>query len=87
MAASDDAISEETRMLVARVRDRAAASPGPEELAGLLSAAASRRQMTGPEIRALGEAAISQAVQASYLLGKLAGLLGDLEGRAGAEER
>jgi hypothetical protein len=87
VAARNDALSEETRMLVARVRERAGKAPGPDELADLLSAAASRRQMTTPEIRALGEAAISQAVQASYLLGKLAGLLGDLEGGPGAEGR
>ena len=39
------------------------------------------RDMSPAEIRQLAASAIAQAQQVSYLLGKLAGLLGEEEGR------
>jgi hypothetical protein len=73
-----DEISEETRRMVAAIRQRAAASPGSAELADLLTSAAARgSSMSADEIRALGRDTLAQAQQVSYLLGKLAGLLED----------
>ncbi len=71
-----EGISEETRLMVARIRERAAQSPGSAELADLLTSAASRgSEMTAEEIRALGRDTLDLASQVSYLLGRLAGLL------------
>ena len=78
---ANDEISDETRLMVARIRERAAASPGAAEIADVLtSAAAKGTEMTAEEIRALARAALSHAEQVSYLLGKLAGLTGDEDG-------
>jgi hypothetical protein len=74
----DDGISEETREMVARIRERAALTPGATEIGSLLtSAAAKGTEMTADEIRALARDALRHAEQVSYLLGKLAGLTGD----------
>lgn len=74
--AHDDDISDETRQMVARIRQRAASSPGPAEIADLLTSAAARGgEMSAEEIRALGRDTIAGAAQVSFLLGKLAGLL------------
>lgn len=71
-----DAISEETRLMVAHIRERAAQSPGSAELADLLTSAAARgAAMTAEEIRALSRDTLDLASRVSYLLGRLAGLL------------
>ena len=71
-----DAISEETRLMVTRIRERAAHSPGAAEIADLLTSAAARgSEMTAEEIRELGRDTLDLASQVSYLLGRLAGLL------------
>ena len=71
-----DEISEETRRMVARIRERAAASPGSAEIADLLTAAAARgSQMSAAEISTLSRDTLVLAGQVSFLLGKLAGLL------------
>ena len=76
MTAPDDEISGGTREMVARIRERAARTPGAAEIGALLtSAAAKGTEMTAEQIRALGADALRQAEQVSYLLGKLAGLL------------
>ena len=78
---SGDGISEETRLMVTRIRERAAGSPGSAEIAGLLTSAAARgSDMTAEEIRALGRDTLDLADQVSYLLGRLAGLLDEEEG-------
>ena len=75
-----DGISEETRLMVTRIRERAARSPGSAELADLLTSAAARgTEMTAEEIRALGRDTLELASQVSYLLGRLAGLLDEEE--------
>lgn len=80
----DDDISGETMEAVARARTRAATALAPGELATLLAdAARSADALTADDIRALGAAAIRNASQVSFLLGKLAGLLdeaGDQDG-------
>jgi hypothetical protein len=71
-----DEISEETRRMVAAIRQRAAASPGSAEIADLLTAAGARgSEMSADEIGALGRDTLAQAQQVSFLLGKLAGLI------------
>lgn len=75
---SHDEISEETRRMVTQIRARAALAPGAAELACLLTAAGARGpEMSAAEIRALGQDTLALASQVSFLLGKLAGLLGD----------
>lgn len=79
-ALGDDGISEETRQMLIRIRERAAASPGSPEIADLMdAAAASAGEMTAAEIRALGRDTLLLAGQVSFLLGKLAGLAGGEE--------
>jgi hypothetical protein len=74
----DDEITEETRLMVARIRERAAQSPGSAEIADLLTAAAARgSEMSAGEIRALSRDTLAHAQQVSYLLGKLTGLLNE----------
>lgn len=68
-------VTEETMALVAGVRERAASAPGPEELARLL-AAARERSVTTDEVARAGAIAIAKAQQVSYMLGRLAGLVG-----------
>ncbi len=76
----DGGVSGETRLMVTRIRERAARSPGSAEIADLLtSAAAKGSEMTADEIRALGRDTLELASQVSYLLGRLAGLLDDDE--------
>ena len=80
-ALGDDQISDETRRMVIRIRERAAASPGAPEIADLTAAAASRAgEMSAAEIRALGRDTLVLAGQVSYLLGRLAGLAGEEDG-------
>lgn len=79
-ALGDDGISEETRQMLIRIRERAAASPGSPEIADLMDAAAAvAGEMTAAEIRALGRDTLLLAGQVSFLLGKLAGLAGGEE--------
>lgn len=69
-------ISEETRMIAARIRERAAAAPSADDLAALLtSGAPASGDMSPAEIRRLAADAILRAQQISFLLGRLAGLL------------
>jgi hypothetical protein len=76
-----DDLTEETRAMVARARERAAQAPSAEQLATLLSAAGERRTgSTSEEVRRLASAAIHQAGQVSYLLGQLSGLLDEADG-------
>lgn len=73
-----DDLTEETRAMVARARERAAQAPTSDHLAALLSAAGERRPgSTTEEVQRLASAAIHQAGQVSYLLGQLTGLLDD----------
>lgn len=73
-----DEISDETRRMVAAIRERAAQSPGSAEIADLLTAAAARGpEMSAGEIRALGRDTLNLADQVSFLLGKLAALTGE----------
>ena len=79
---ASDGISEETRLMVTAIRERAARSPCAAEIADLLTSAAARGgEMTCEEIRALGRDTLDLASQVSYLLGRLAGLLPDEEER------
>ena len=68
-----DDISDEARLMAAQVRERASHLPTAGELADMTIG--SGRDMSPDEIRALATAAIEQASQVSYLLGRLAGLL------------
>ena len=75
---SGDGISEVNRLMAERVRERAARLPlGPD--LGRLAADAFERsgEMTAAEIRQLAADAITQAQEVSFLLGRLAVLLGD----------
>lgn len=64
-------------MLAERVRQRAAAMPGEDVLAGMTAEALSMPggTMTPAQIRALAAEALSKARQVSTLLGRLAELL------------
>ena len=75
---TEDDISEETRLMAARVRERAAAMPTAQQLADLSAGAFSKQgeAMSPAEIRQLVTEAISQSQQMAWLLGKLAGLTG-----------
>jgi len=75
-----DRISERTRQMVTRVRQRAAQAPAPGELADLLTAAGAAPDMSAAEIRELGRDTLVLAGQVSFLLGKLAGLLEEGDG-------
>lgn len=66
-------ISDEARLMAAQVRERASHFPTAGELADM--AIGAQRDMSPDEIRALARAAVEQASQVSYLLGRLAGLL------------
>lgn len=74
-----DDITQETWVMVARVRERATRVPLGADLGSLAvdAALAPVRDMTPDEIRRLGATAVDQARQISFLLGKLAGLLDD----------
>jgi hypothetical protein len=74
-----DEISEETRLMAVQVRAMASRLPLGAELATLAADAMLSRgeHMSPAEIRHLGVTAARQAQQVSYLLGKLAGLIGD----------
>jgi beta-glucosidase-like glycosyl hydrolase len=80
-AQGDDEISDETRHMVTRIRERAAASPGTPEITDLIDAAAARAgEMSAAEIRALGRDTLILASQVSYLLGRLAAVAGEEAG-------
>jgi DNA-binding MurR/RpiR family transcriptional regulator len=72
-----DEISEDTRELAARVRDRAAGMPTAEQLASMTAdvLSATGGDMSPDEIRRLAADALTNAQRVSYLLGRLAGLL------------
>lgn len=75
---SGDDISEESRLMAARVRERAGATvPSPADLAAMTADALGKpgTEMSAAEIRQLAADAIEQAQKVSYLLGQLAGLL------------
>ncbi len=78
---SSDGISRETRLMAARVRERAASLPTPERLAAMAAEALRTpgRDMSAEEIAALADRAIAQAQQVSYYLARLAVLLGEGE--------
>jgi len=72
----DDKISDETRRMVTRIRERAAAGPDAAEIAALLTTAGAKGpEMSAEQIRALSRDTLVLAGQVSFLLGKLAGLL------------
>lgn len=78
MSGTRDEVSEDARQMAARARQRAMTEvPDAESLAELMTAAA---EAAPEEMRRRGAVAVRQAQQMSYLLGQLAGLLGDEEG-------
>lgn len=81
-AGEDDRISEEARLMAARVRARAEQMPTPEQIAGLGADAFSKQaeHMSPAEIRRLFAEVVAQSQQMAYLLGKLAGLEGTPDG-------
>jgi hypothetical protein len=77
-AAGDSALSRDTRRTVARVRARAARAPTPGDISRLIADASRHAgDLSQDDIKAIGAVAIKQATQISYLLGRLAGLLGE----------
>jgi hypothetical protein len=74
-------ISAETRLIAARVRERAAHAPQASEIAAM--AMTPGADMTPDEIRQLATDAVDQAARVAYLLGNLAALL-DPDDRAGS---
>ena len=64
-------------MIAAKVRERVAAGPSPEELARIAADALGTQpeDMTPAEIRHLAVTALTQAQQVARLLGQLEGLL------------
>lgn len=72
---ADDGISDEARVMAERVRERAAHLPDAAEIAGM-AMDAPRGGMTQAEVRELATEAIKHAERVSFLLGKLAALLG-----------
>ena len=77
-----DQVSDETRMTAARVRERAARMPTPDDVAGLAARALDepRSAMPAEEIRRLAREAVAVAEKVSRLLAELAGLLGESAG-------
>lgn len=75
----DSLVSDETRMLAAQVRSRAATAPDEAAIKSLAAQALSepRDAMSEEQIRALAARAVDQAQQLSSLLTRLASLLGD----------
>jgi hypothetical protein len=82
--ASGDEVSSEARMMAERVRERAAGMPDAADIAGM-AMDAPRGDMTPAEIRELATEAIQHAERVSFLLGKLAALLGDPAGGPGGQ--
>jgi hypothetical protein len=76
---ADDEITEETRRMVTRIRERAAKYPAAADIASLTETAVTEegRRMTPEQIRALGRETVSLAERVAYLLGRLSGLLGE----------
>jgi hypothetical protein len=71
-------VSEETRLMADRVRQRAAHLPLGADLGRLAADALERSgDMTAAEIRQLAADTITQAQEAAWLLGRLATLLED----------
>jgi hypothetical protein len=79
-----DEISEESRRAAERVRERAAGMPDAAGLAGMtadvLAVTTTGGQMSPADMRRLAAEALVKAQEVSYLLGKLAGILGDRPG-------
>lgn len=79
----DSEISDESRVLADRARRRAEAMPSAADLAAIAADAlsnTSRSDMTPDEIRQIAAEALAKAQEVSYLLGRLAGILGDRPG-------
>jgi hypothetical protein len=76
---TEDEISEETRLMAARVRERAAGMPTAQQLADLSASAFTKQGegMSPAQIRELVTEAITQSQRMAWLLGKLAGLDGE----------
>jgi hypothetical protein len=68
-----DEISRETRMMAARVQERAAHAPQASEIAEM--ALTPGADMSPDEIRQLATDAVAQASRVAFLLGNLAALL------------
>jgi hypothetical protein len=78
MTHAGENVSEEARMLAERVRERAASMPTADVLAGMTADALTHGSAMSPEeMRRLVADALTKAQQVSYLLGRLAGILGD----------
>lgn len=78
MTGTEDEISEETRLMAAQVRERAARMPSAQQLADMAAGVLGKqgKDMSPAEIRELVSVAIGQSQQMAFLLGKLAGLDG-----------
>lgn len=72
-------VSDETRMLAAQVRVRAAGAPTEEHIRalGVQALTSPGRDMTAEQIRTLTDHAVDQARQVGQLLTRLADLLGE----------
>jgi len=74
-------VTEETRRKAEQIRERATHLPLGAELGRLAADALERSgEMTAAEMRQLAADTITQAQEAAFLLGRLAGLLRDGEG-------
>jgi hypothetical protein len=81
----DDGVSEETMMLVARVRHRAGEAPSISQITALALDAVGNRggDLSEGEIRQLAATALGKAQHITFLLGKLAAMIPDqAEGEA-----
>lgn len=82
MTCSDDGISDEARAAAARARERAVTMPSVADLADMTAAALADpgRRMSAEEIRQVFRDAAEHAQRVTYLLGVLAGQLGESGG-------
>jgi hypothetical protein len=79
----EDDVTEETMMLVARVRHRAGEAPTVSQITALALDAASQEpssDLTAAEIRQIVATAAGKAQQLTFLLGKLAALVPEAGG-------
>jgi hypothetical protein len=83
MTGADDEISEESRVLAARVRRRAGGMPTEADVAALAASALTTTgsPMTPAQIRELAAEALAKAQEVSSLLARLGGLLDDPGGQ------
>jgi hypothetical protein len=81
-AGRDDDISEEARVIAARVRERAARAPQAADIAEM--ALTPGAEMSPDEVRQLATDAVAQAAQVAFLLGQLATLLDSDDPAGGA---